>query len=97
MLKHICAQRLLLNTNACEVMQSKPKFMNTNVHNEKFIYKYEMQMTLWKIVCVEYTKLCTKKCVHYLKICVHYLKNVYIECTKYVHSLKNCGCTMCIC
>ena len=56
-----------------------------------------MQMTLWKIVCVEYTKLCTKKCVHYLKICVHYLKNVHIECTKYVHSLKNCGCTMCIC
>ena len=59
--------------------------------------KYEMQMTLWKIVCVEYTEMCTKKCVHYLKICVHYLKNVYIECTKYLHSLKNCGCTMSIC
>lgn len=37
MLKHICAQRLLLNTNACEVMQSKPKLMTTNVHNDKFI------------------------------------------------------------
>ena len=37
MLEHICAQRLLLNTNAYEVMQSKPKFMNTNVHNENFI------------------------------------------------------------
>lgn len=26
-----------VNTNVCDVMQSKPKFMNTNVHNDKFI------------------------------------------------------------